>query len=56
MRQIIGNKTGSPYDIGYANKTINIGRKIARILHINKNSSFYIKLQKKYGAKSSYKR
>lgn len=83
MRQIIGNRTGSPYDvrycafmgerlltvfiitnnlkykeyhIRYANKTINIGRKIARILHINKNSSFYIKLQKKYGAKSSYKR
>lgn len=73
MRQIIGNRTGSPYDIRYcafmgerlltvfiitnnlkykeyhiryANKTINIGRKIARILHINKNSSFYIKLQK----------
>lgn len=37
MRQIIGNKTGSPYDIGYANKTVNIGRKIARILHNNKN-------------------
>ncbi|MDB6239537.1 hypothetical protein ODV17_05745 [Lactobacillus amylovorus] len=43
---ITNNLKYKEYHIRYANKTINIGRKIARILHINKNSSFYIKLQK----------
>lgn len=44
------------YHIRYANKIVNLGHKITRLLHINKSSSFYKLMQKKYGAKSSYRR
>lgn len=44
------------YDIRYAKKTIYFGRKIARYLHIDKNSNIYKIMQKKFGAKSSYKK
>ncbi|NRO72716.1 hypothetical protein IMAU60117_01435 [Lactobacillus helveticus] len=53
---VANNLSYKEYSIKYANKLINIGRKVAKILHVNKKSRLYKNLQLKFGVKSSYKK
>lgn len=52
---VANNLSYKEYSIKYAN-LINIGRKVAKILHVNKKSRLYKNLQLKFGVKSSYKK